>query len=97
MITEIAILDVKKGKEEEFEKAFKKAQKIIISMDGYISHSLQKCIEDSSRYLLTVIWKTLENHTIGFRESKEYLSWKKLLHHFYDPFPIVEHYSANIL
>ena len=97
VITEIAILDVQCGKEEEFEIVFKEAQIIIISMEGYISHSLQKCIENNSRYLLTVRWRTLESHTIGFRESKEYLSWKKLLHHFYDPFPIVEHYSANIL
>jgi len=36
-------------------------------------------------------------HSIGFRESKEYLGWKKLLHHFYEPFSVVEHYSKNIL
>lgn len=93
MVLEVAILDVKIGEEENFEKAFKVAQKIISNMDGYVSHSLQKCIENNSRYLLTVNWETLEDHTVGFRESKEYLKWKKLLHHFYEPFPIVEHYS----
>ena len=97
MVTEIAILDVKHGQEKEFESTFKEAQKIISSMNGYVSHSLQKCIENSSRYLLKVEWKTLEDHTIGFRESKEYLNWKKLLHHFYEPFPVVEHYSENTL
>jgi len=97
MILELAILDVKKGEEESFENAFKEAQKIISSMEGYISHSLQKCIENNSRYLLTVNWNVLEDHTIGFRESKEYLEWKNLLHHFYEPFPVVEHYSENIL
>ncbi|WP_281238606.1 hypothetical protein [Flavobacterium praedii] len=35
----------------------------------------------------------MENHTIGFRESEAYLEWKKLLHHYYNPFPIVEHYE----
>ena len=96
MITEIAILDVRHGQQGEFEKAFKEAQKIISSMDGYISHSLQKCIENPGRYLLKVKWRTLEDHTIGFRESKEYLSWKELLHHFYEPFPVVEHYLEDI-
>mgnify|MGYP001166150424 CR=1 FL=1 len=24
--------------------------------------------------------------------TKEYQQWKALLHHFYDPFPTVEHY-----
>lgn len=97
MILEVAILDVKKGQEESFENTFKEAQKIISSMKGYISHSLQRCMENNSRYLLTVKWETLEDHTIGFRDSKEYLDWKRLLHHYYEPFPIVEHYSKNIL
>jgi len=93
MILEVAILDVKSDKSKEFEDTFKEAQKIISSMNGYVSHNLQKCIENNNRYLLTVTWETLQDHTIGFRQSKEYLQWKKLLHHFYDPFPIVEHYS----
>jgi len=97
MILEVAILDVKKGQEEAFETTFKEASKIISSMKGYISHSLQKCLEKESRYLLSVKWQNLEDHTIGFRESKEYLQWKKLLHHFYEPFPVVEHYSKNIV
>jgi hypothetical protein len=29
----------------------------------------------------------------GFRESAPHQQWKKLLHHFYDPFPTVEHYE----
>jgi len=92
MILEVAPLVVIKGKEREFEISFKKAQKIICSMPGYISHQLQKCIEIENKYILLVNWETLEHHTIGFRESKEYKEWKKLLHHYYSPFPIVEHY-----
>lgn len=94
MILEVAILDVKKGKEKQFELTFSEAQKIISGMDGYISHQLQHCVENSSRYILLVNWQTLEDHTIGFRESKEYLKWRELLHHFYDPFPVVEHYQS---
>ena len=96
MITEIAILDVKKGQEKSFENTFKEAQKIISSMKGYISHSLQKCLENNSRYLLRVEWETLEDHTIGFRKSSQYKQWKELLHHYYEPFPTVEHYGKNL-
>jgi heme-degrading monooxygenase HmoA len=39
-----------------------------------------------------VRWETLEDHTEGFRGSAEYQRWRALLHHFYDPFPVVEHY-----
>ncbi|MDJ0620884.1 MAG: antibiotic biosynthesis monooxygenase [Calothrix sp. MO_192.B10] len=94
MILEVAILDVIPGEEDNFERAFQKAQEIITSINGYISHELQRCIEKSNRYILLVKWETLEDHTEGFRESDKYNQWKTLLHHFYDPFPTVEHYQA---
>jgi heme-degrading monooxygenase HmoA len=94
VILEVAILDVKKGRESDFEVAFTQAREIISSMPGYISHDLQNCIENPGRYLLLVNWETLEDHTVGFRESDEYQLWRALLHHFYDPFPAVEHYRS---
>lgn len=93
MILEAAILDVIPGREKEFEETFVKASPIIAGMNGYISHQLQHCIETPSRFLLLVQWDTLESHTMGFRGSPEYQEWKKLLHPFYDPFPVVQHYE----
>jgi heme-degrading monooxygenase HmoA len=93
MILEVASLQVKEGLSEEFERNFKVASTIISSMKGYVSHELQKCMEVDQKYILLVRWETLEDHTIGFRGSEEYLEWKSLLHHFYDPFPTVEHYT----
>ena len=92
MILEVAILQIKSGLSDEFESVFDKAKEIISSMKGYISHQLKKCIEEDNKYILLVNWQTLEDHEIGFRESKEYQEWKNLLHHFYEPFPKVEHY-----
>ncbi|MCA9834683.1 MAG: antibiotic biosynthesis monooxygenase [Thermomicrobiales bacterium] len=93
-ILEVAVLPVIPGQEAEFQAAFAQAQKIISSMHGYIRHDLQRCIEVPNQYLLLVEWETLADHTEGFRGSAEYQSWKALLHHFYDPFPVVEHYEA---
>ena len=93
MILEVAVLDVIPNQEQDFESAFEKASPIIVSMQGYISHQLQRCVEKQSRYILLVKWETLDDHTVGFRGSEQYLEWKKLLHHFYDPFPVVEHYE----
>ena len=91
-VLEVAVLNVKPGMESEFEEAFATARSIIASMPGHLTHSLQKCIETQGRYLLLVEWECLEDHTVGFRESAEYQTWRRLLHHFYDPFPTVEHY-----
>ncbi|AOZ92481.1 antibiotic biosynthesis monooxygenase family protein [Paenibacillus crassostreae] len=92
MILESAVLYVKEGLAEDFEHSFRQASKIISGMKGYIHHELQKCMEQDNKYILLVRWETLEDHTIGFRESAEYQEWKSLLHHYYDPFPVVEHY-----
>jgi len=94
VILEVAILNVRAGQEQEFEKSFARAQEIIASMPGYVSHQLQRCLEESSRYILLVNWQTLEDHTVGFRKSDQYQEWRERLHHFYDPFPEVEHYTC---
>ncbi len=93
MILEVAVLDIRPGLNVEFEAAFQVAKDIISAMPGYISHELQHCLEKADRYILLVRWQTLEDHTIGFRQSAEYQEWRALLHHFYDPFPVVEHYK----
>jgi heme-degrading monooxygenase HmoA len=93
MILEVAVLDIKPGLSAEFEAVFQVAKNIISVMPGYVSHELQQCLEKDDRYILLVRWQTLEDHTIGFRQSAEYQEWRALLHHFYDPFPVVEHYE----
>ena len=93
MVLEMAVLDVKAGQQTQFESAFGEAQQIIASMPGYFSHTLHRCLEQPGRYLLLVNWATLEDHTEGFRQSDRYQQWRELLHHFYEPFPTVEHYE----
>ncbi len=93
MILEVAILHIKSGLSSQFEIAFKTAENIISSMKGYQSHQLKKCIEEKDKYILLVNWDTLKDHEIGFRTSIKYQEWKALLHHFYEPFPIVQHYK----
>ncbi|TDQ40849.1 antibiotic biosynthesis monooxygenase family protein [Aureibacillus halotolerans] len=93
MILEAVMLQVKPGEEAAYEKAFREASQYISAIEGYVSHTLQRCIEVDGKYLLLVQWRSLEDHTVGFRQSEEYLEWKKLLHPFYDPFPTVEHFQ----
>lgn len=93
MILEIAMLDVRAGQEAAFEASFRAASPIIASMAGYRSHELHRCLESRSRYVLLVHWETVEAHTVGFRNSPRYEQWKRLLHHYYDPFPTVEHFE----
>lgn len=93
LILEHAILDVVLGQEALFESAFAEAKSIIASAKGFIDLQLRQCVEHPNRYVLLVQWETLEDHTEGFRGSAAYQEWRTLLHHFYDPFPTVEHYA----
>lgn len=94
MILEMAILIVKPRLENQFEADFRIASKYISAIDGYVGHSLQKCMEQNNKYVLLVEWNKLEDHIIGFRQSAAYIKWKELLHHYYDPFPTVAHYET---
>ncbi len=96
MILESAILDVIPGDAAAFEAAIKAARPLIAATPGFISIAVRRCIETPNRYLLLVEWETLEAHTIGFRQSPRYTEWRALLHHFYAPFPVVEHFSLDV-
>jgi heme-degrading monooxygenase HmoA len=92
VILEHALLPVQPGQEAAFERAFAEAKGIIAGMPGFGGLSLSRCHERPSTYLLLVTWERLEDHTEGFRGSPEYQQWRSLLHSFYDPFPVVEHF-----
>ena len=93
MIVEHAILDVKAGEGAAFEAALKQALPLIAATPGFLDLEVRPCVETPSRYLLLVRWQSLEAHTQGFRGSERYPKWRALLHHFYEPFPLVEHYG----
>jgi len=93
VILEHALLPVKPGREADFVAAFDEAKQIISSMPGFLSLRLSRCQERPSAFLLLVEWETLEDHTVGFRGSPEYDEWRRLLHDFYEPFPVVEHFD----
>ena len=92
MVLEVAILNVLRGRGPEFEATFLEAQRIIAAVPGYQRHELRRCVETPDRYLLLVWWDSVASHTQGFRQSPSYERWRQLLHHFYEPFPVVEHY-----
>lgn len=93
-ILEHALLQVSPTRTAEFELAFAHAKSIISSMPGFVSLRLSRGIESPAVYLLLVEWTALEDHTEGFRQSQRYQEWKALLHHFYTPFPVVEHFTS---
>jgi heme-degrading monooxygenase HmoA len=93
LITEIALITIRAGSEPQFEAAFPQAEPILAASGGYVSHRLQRSIETPNRYALTVQWRTLEDHTRGFRGSSAFTQWRALIGPFFDSPPVVEHFQ----
>jgi heme-degrading monooxygenase HmoA len=97
MILETALLNIRPGQEAAFAAAMAAAKPLISASRGFNSSELRPCIEQAGRYLLSVSGDSLEDHIEGFRGSENDRQWKALLHHLYDPFPVVEHFTESIV
>ena len=93
MILEHALLPGRQGEEAAFESALLEALPIIRNTPGCLGVTVSRCVERPDGYLLLVQWRSIEDHQTGFRGSPAYDEWRALLHHFYDPFPVVEHFT----
>lgn len=96
MIIEHTLLEVVAGREDEFVGAMEEAKTIISASPGFVSLRVERGIERPNCFLLLVEWERLEDHTEGFRGSPAYQQWRAALHHFYDPFPVVEHFTTVV-
>ena len=92
IILEVSYLQIRPGKNDFFERAFRVISSSMLFMKGYISHELQHCLEADNRYILFVRWEKPEGNT-SFRRSIEYEQWCDLLYNFYDLYPTVEYYE----
>jgi heme-degrading monooxygenase HmoA len=91
MVIEIAQIDIKPGMEAEFEAGAAKAVPFFQRSKGCRGMELQRGVETPNRYRLIVHWDTIENHTVDFRNSPEFLEWRKLVGHCFVSGPVVEH------
>jgi heme-degrading monooxygenase HmoA len=91
MVLEHALISVRPGSHDEFEAAITRAREVISAAPGFRSFALHRGIESPDRYLLLVGWETLEDHTVGFRESPAFAEWRSHIGPFFDGLPEVDH------
>ncbi len=96
MILEIAKIDIKEGLTEEFESAVSKAAPIFKRAKGCRGVALERSIEKPLRYRLLVRWDTVENHTVDFQKSADFMEWRKLVGHCFAATPEVEHTTRAV-
>lgn len=96
MILEIAQIVVRAGMETEFEAGVAAAAPLFRRAKGCLSMELVRSIEFPNRYRLLVGWETLENHTVDFRGSDDFQTWRGLVSHCFDGAPEVEHAAQTV-
>ena len=95
MILEIAFVEVAPKNHSAFEVAVKIAvAEVLSSTKGFIDFELHKGIEQTNTYAFHIHWETLEDHTVGFRESDLFAQWRAIIGGFFTKPPIVEHWSG---
>ena len=94
MVLEIAFVEVLPEQHLAFEAAVARAvQEVLPQAKGFINFQLHKGIEQTNTYTFHINWETLEDHTIGFRESDLFVKWREIIGGFFAKPPIVEHWN----
>jgi heme-degrading monooxygenase HmoA len=94
MILEHADIRIDPAQSNAFEEAIERAARTVISSaKGFQGFKVNRSIESPGRYLLTIHWDTLEDHTVGFRESSAFADWRAIVGPFFAAPPVVEHFE----
>ena len=96
MILERALITVKPGQAEAFKAAFAKARPHIARSRGFHKCEMRQGIENPEDFLLLVWWETLEDHTVGFRESQAFQEWRAILGPLFSGPPQVVHHHEPL-
>ncbi len=94
MILELADIRIKPGNQAEFDAAILRGlETVIAAAKGFQGYKVNKGIESPERYLLTIFWETLENHTVNFRQSPAFAQWRAIVGPYFAAPPVVEHFT----
>lgn len=94
MILEIADIRIPPGQNAAFEAAIQHGIATVASKaKGFKSGTVHRGIESTERYVLQIVWETLEDHTVGFRQGPLFGEWRAIIGGFFAQPPHVEHFE----
>ena len=94
MILEIADIRVLPGQQTAFEEALQHALNTVASQaQGMLGWTVTKGIESPERFMLQIVWATLDDHTVGFRQGPLFVQWRAIIGPFFAQPPQVEHFE----
>ncbi|MEY4980530.1 MAG: hypothetical protein RLZZ352_2800 [Pseudomonadota bacterium] len=92
MILEHADIRIDPARAAEFEQAIAHGVSSIIALSqGFKGYKVNRSVESPDCYILMIYWETLEDHTVGFRQSPAFAAWRAVVGPFFTQAPVVEH------
>ena len=97
MILELADIRIPPGQNAAFEEAIERGLETVIHQaKGFQGYKVNRGIENTERYILQIFWDTLEDHTVGFRQSPAFADWRAIVGPFFAVPPVVEHFELAV-
>ena len=94
MILELADIRIHPGQNAAFEEAIARGLETAIhKAKGFQGYKVNRGVESAERYILQVFWDSLEDHTVGFRQSPAFADWRAIVGPFFAGAPTVEHFE----
>ena len=94
MILEIADIRIRPGEQAAFDAAIRRGiDTVIARATGFRGYKVNRGVESPERYVLMIFWDTLENHTVGFRNSAAFGEWRAIVGPYFAVPPQIEHFT----
>jgi heme-degrading monooxygenase HmoA len=95
MVIERVEMTVLEGREDEFETMMRTGISLLKGAEGCHAATLARGVEQPSRYLLMLQWRSLENH-MAFTKSADFARFRELAAPFYAERPAMQHFAPLI-
>lgn len=94
MVLEIAEIFIRPGEHAAFEEAIGRALGTITAKaKGARSYKLHKGVESPERYVLQVVWETVEDHMVTYIATPERQLWRSIVTPYFAKPPTMEHFT----
>ena len=91
MVLEHAILKMDPERIADVDAALSEAVALVKASPGCRSVKITRSIELPGTYVVLIEWDSLEDHTVGFRESEAFVTWRQAISPYFVGDPAVDH------
>src|SRR5262245_31848968 len=94
MVLDIAEFTAVAGRAEQLQAGLLRGIEVVRRAEGCRSAQVRRCIEDPERFIFTIEWATLEDHTVRFRGGPLFAEYRGHITGLFREPVVARHYDA---